>query len=537
MKTSFFILLLMASPLVIAQDRECSSLHPELDDLLKMSKHIEWEAASINDVKKAHCLRKTNITEQEMNNWLATNQSSDKVSKKINGISFENESPENLKSFQFLTNATNFFGRPDPSRQKSFSSKCKKVDCAVKEIFGKEVGTQLLFMQRKYGMNGSHIARDNSSSWKKSELDVILLSLTDFPEGVLPFEEDRPLVHFSRGYMRGPGQERVIANASVEIFDLWNDQSPEEKRYTLNHELGHALAGVTRIDDNQKWLKLSGWETTTKIVGGKKEQVLKLNKPEKIISKYGLTNNWEDFAESVSAYRYNPKKLKEISPEKYALIKEVIFDNVEYTSEEACKNPKRLSQSVKEKTEQLIKNWKPSAADLKTIGNKCSEQAVSIISAKGSVNLADKDIQNCYQNAIHQQAKMVGLKSIENLPNKEFLAPMLRNMKLSPIQPERMKAITTEVRNTHKAFLKSQFNKALRNDYFFKPSTTKSEFVFSSQNFDASIGFDPFRKQKEFANITYRASEQIKKNGSLRRWLNLEYSDSEISEQVDAIIK
>jgi hypothetical protein len=337
--------------------------------------------------------------------------------------------------------------------------------------------------------------------------------------------------------MRGPGQERVIANASVEIFDLWNDQSPEEKRYTLNHELGHALAGVTRIDDNQKWLKLSGWETTTKVVGGKKEQVLKLNKPEKIISKYGLTNNWEDFAESVSAYRYNPKKLKEISPEKYALIKEVIFDNVEYTSEEACKNPKRLSQSVKEKAEQLAKNWKPSPSELKAIGNKCSAQAVTILSAKGSVNLADKEIQLCYQNAISQQVKMIGLKSIENLPNKEFLAPMLRNMKLSPMQPEKIKAITAEVANTHRATLKSQFIKAFKNDSDFNPSATKIQFQYSYQNFDAGIGFDSYSKKNEFANISFKASEQIKKNGSLRRWINLDYSDSEISDQVDAIIK
>lgn len=523
--------------MILAQDEECGPLHPELNEILRISQHIEWEAASRKDVQNAHCLRKNNVTDVEMNNWLDKNHSAENISKKINGINFENESAEDLKSFEFLTNATNFLGDSDPSRQKTFSSKCKKVDCAVKEIFGKEVGTQLLFMQRKYGMNGSHIARKNSSSWKKSELDVILLSLTDYPDGVLPFEENRPLVHFSRGYTRGPGQERVIANSSVEIFDLWNEQSPEEKRYALTHELGHALGGMTRIDDNQKWMKLSGWETTTKVVGGKKKQVLKLNKPSEIISKYGLTNNWEDFAESVSAYRYNPKKLKTISPEKYALIKEVIFDNVEYTSEEACKNPKRLSQSLKEKTEQLIKNWKPSAAELQVIGNKCSDQAVSILSAKGVVNLSEKVIQDCYQNAIDQQAKLVGLDSIKNLANKEFLAPMLRNMKLSPMQPEKLKGIVSVVQTTHRATLKAQFNRAFKNDYYFGPSTSKSKFQYSYQNFDAAIGFDSFKKKNEFADITYKASEQIKKNGSLRRWLKLDYSDSEISEEVDAIIK
>jgi hypothetical protein len=110
-------------------------------------------------------------------------------------------------------------------------------------------------------------------------------------------------------------------------------------------------------------------------------------------------------------------------------------------------------------------------------------------------------------------------------------------MKLIPMQPEKMNGILSQVRNTHKASLKSQFTNAFRDDIHFSPASTKSEFQYSYQNFNSGIGFDAFHKKKEFSNIFYQASEQIKKDSSLRRWLNLEYSDSEISDQVDAIIK
>jgi hypothetical protein len=66
MKTLFYVLVLITAPLVFAQEDDCSALHPELDDLLKMSKYIEWEAASINDVKNAHCMRKKIVTAEEL---------------------------------------------------------------------------------------------------------------------------------------------------------------------------------------------------------------------------------------------------------------------------------------------------------------------------------------------------------------------------------------------------------------------------------------------------------------------------------------
>ncbi len=520
-----------------SKDKDCIEhvkIHPELAQLENISNHLQWNAANDAEIKASFCSRKNIISEDEMNCWLKKNQSASNVSKVINGIKFENESIENLKSFEYLTNAVSFLGQPDLERQKIFNSKCKKVDCAVKEIFGNIEGIQLLFMHRKYGMNGSHLAREFASNWRKDELDVILLSLTDYPDGVLPFEENRRLVHFLRGRERSEG---TVANALIEIFDLWNKQTPEQKRYTLTHELGHALASVTHLDDSKKWMDLSGWDETTKIVDGKKEKTSNLSKPEAMISKYGETNQAEDFAESVAAYRYNPKKLKEASPEKYNLIKELIFDNVEYTSEEVCKNPKRTSVSVQEKVSKAINEWEPSPQDLSIAASKCSEAVIVKLSSNDTVNLSDSEFQSCYENALNDQAKIVGLILVETLPNKEFLAPMIKNIKLPSLQPDKLKAMVNDVQSIHRANLRTVLIKGFQKDFFFSRNSPKEKLAFIYQDFDKKLGFDAFSKREEFKNMAYRASQQIDKNSSIRRLLNLDFSESEIIDQVNNMIK
>lgn len=60
------------------------------------------------------------------------------------------------------------------------------------------------------------------------------------------------------------------------------------------------------------------------------------NNTEKIISKYGESNPSEDFAESLTAYRYNPAGLKKAAPEKYNFIKDRIFNGQEFINHSSC---------------------------------------------------------------------------------------------------------------------------------------------------------------------------------------------------------
>jgi hypothetical protein len=57
---------------------------------------------------------------------------------------------------------------------------------------------------------------------------------------------------------------------------------------------------------------------------------------ESFVSRYAQTNPLEDIAESITAYRFNPEKLKEISPQRYNYIKEKVFLGVEYLTDSSC---------------------------------------------------------------------------------------------------------------------------------------------------------------------------------------------------------
>jgi len=537
MKFSFILLLSLLNSNAFAQAEICDDDNPGVKDILAISKHIEWEAASIANIKSAPCTRKTPFTNDEMLKWINTHQSPVKESKKIHGIQFADETEENLKAFEYLTTAKTFLGESDPKKQKIFKSACKKVECAVKEIFGKDVGVQLLFMQQKFGMNGSNIARENADLWKKSELDTVLLALSDYPEGIMPVEESRTLVHFKRGYMRNGG-DRTLANAVIEIFDLWDRQSPEEKRYTLNHEVGHVIGGLCKIDDHPKWRNLSGWVSSTKVVDGEKETVMRATKPETIVSKYGFTNTHEDFAESVAAYRYNPALLKKASPEKYNIIKQVVFDNVEYTSEAACKNPSRFSAQLKAKADAAAKNWVPTQSDLTNIGKKCSEEAVVQLSKAGVVNLSSPSIQKCYEKAIYAQAKSIALSTMNDHPLKQFLGTMIRNMKLAPLSPQKISQISASATKVHKENLKKIFVKGLSSQTYRGTNPSKTDFQYVNQSFDENqIGFNTFNRKPEFIQIAVNSFKQMKQQSSLRRFLDLDFSESEVEDQVDRMIK
>lgn len=469
--------------------------HPELADLVNLEKQIDWKAASDEDIKKAFCTRKTPFTSEEMNQWLSSNKTTLGMSNNIHGINFENESPENLESFRLLTSAVDIIGTPIPERQKTFSSACKKVDCALKEIFGTDVGPQLLFMHRRYGMNGSHIIKEatQASLWKKEELDIVLLALSDFPDGVMPIQQSKTFIHAARETDNG----RTLANAVITVFQLWNKQTKEQQRSTVVHELGHAIAGVTKLDESPLWMKKSGWSKTTKIRDGKSIEVPVVAHPDTIVSEYGQTNEWEDLAESVVAYRYNPEGLKDVSPEKYNLVKKLIFDNVEYTSEQACKSPVRESEKLKIKAQEKIATWKPSKAELTQIANRCSVLAVNSLASSGSISFDSPEFEYCYQNSVRSQSAEFLKKEAATDPDVAYMVPILRNVKLN-IPESILTSVAQNSKNNHKANFSNQLAKISTDQYFCESTFLK----YAYQGFDkVELGLDTYRYKTELNNI------------------------------------
>lgn len=493
---------ILASLLLISAHAHemCSgNMHPELQDLINLEKAIDWTAASDTQIRNAPCTRDTPFSEDEMKSWMSANDSTPRINKTINGISFEDESFENLESFRHLTTFVDIIGEPIPEKQRTFNSSCKKVECAVKEIFGNDTGIPLLFMQRKFGLNGSHIIKESNqaTAWQRSELDTVLLGLSDFPDGVMPTEDSRTMIHAPRSH----GNGNTIANAVITVYQLWNEQSPEQQRSTIVHEMGHVLAFETDIHDHEDWNSESGWTERTVAVNGQLITRFETSNPDAIISEYGLSNPREDFAESVVAYRYNPGALKSASPEKYNLIKELIYDNVEYTSEAACSNPDRMSTRLIQEVEQELANWSPSQSELAQISSRCSSLVVDKLAVNPAVDVNSPEFQNCYNRSLAAQTSEVLKTRIENLPNKEFLGPMLRNARVN-LPPQVSARVSEAAKNFHRTDLRAQIASAISGTTYCRPGMAE----YAYQGFeDERLGVNTYRLRNELNTIASNA--------------------------------
>lgn len=460
----FFLLTLIAFNTFAHENCKVESHLELLQEIKKLSQNLDFFAVSEQEISSAFCLKKEASTADEMNSWIEQQTAKYKMNETINGVSFEDESLENLNTFRYLTTSVDFLNRPAPAGQKIFSSTCKKVDCALKNIFGSEQGLQLMYMHRRYGMNGSHIARPDSAPWSKKDLDTVLLSLSDYPDGLFPAIDNKMLLRGKPG-MGGFG---VYANATMMVFEYWDILGPNSKRSIITHELGHFIAGRTYQDGDSSWLKKSAWEKKTKVENGKSIDFFESKKPEVFVSEYAKSNPAEDFAESVVAYRYNPQFLKKTSPDKYEIIKTTVFDGVEYVSETACKNPVRESQKAKKAIDQKVANWRPKEVELIRMTKRCNNLAIKTISKNGFVNNNEESFRRCYEESIQKQANEMLISQFKSHPMKSYLGPILRNVKVN-LTANQINAISKKVVIQHKKELTKYFEASLNDRYACGP--------------------------------------------------------------------
>jgi hypothetical protein len=455
---------------VKADDCVQFNLPQEVIALKDLAEDLQFNPASDLQISNAFCARKEPFGDAEMNDWLLKNQGEPNVNLKINGISFENESYENLEAFRNLTTYLGLQGQVNFEKQKNFNSSCKKVDCALKEIFSPEISVQLLFMQRRFGMNGSHIVRkpEEAVKWKREELDTVILGLSDMPEGLLPISKNHPLFRSSSKNSGG-----AIANATVTIFDLWNDQTKPLKRATIVHELGHYISSETRISQSDMFKQLSGWSIKTENVDGVRMSKITCDHPEKVVSIYGKENYDEDFAESVFAYRYNPKLLKDTSPEKYDLIKSTVFDGVEYISEASCKNPKRISENFKAEVEKGLKTLSPTPYEIKEIASRCGKNIINQLFAEEKVEIRSSYLDSCYNESLDQYFASMAETKLASLPYPKHIGPMVKNIR-PDIDPKKRQDIISKAKEENNSLMKKIFKDILSSESACKPSNQES---------------------------------------------------------------
>jgi hypothetical protein len=291
------------------------------------------------------------------------------TSKKVSGVSIEDEDIDKIQLLEELTIQKAVFSSDkdiviDLKSKFKIPEKCHKVDCVLEAVFGEDDAIKMVYLKTKYGFNVSSLAFENSSNMNQVELDSVIKAIQSFPSGLFPMLENKQLTKFLRGYtltIYDTDNSRVFANSSITFFDHWSDiPESEMKEYVTTHELAHYIADQLSLNQEKAWHKLSGWSVIKGRMQEEEEKKWQFSKTDVFISNYAQTNPAEDFAETVSAYRYNPELLRGVSPDKYQFMKEVVFSGIEYTGPESCQEKNSFNYQVQKKVNKTLKSFKVS---------------------------------------------------------------------------------------------------------------------------------------------------------------------------------
>ena len=438
-------------------------------------------SASEEQIEKAPCRRRGAHSLTEIESWMINyeSQTSEKVSANFFGIKIEDDNKLLVHLFgQLLTAIEDDFDMGFQHRWKNprWNKRCKKVMCAVENIFGKIEGPKLLFMLARYGFNGSQYSKPMTRAWKPFEIDNLLMALSDFPDSVLPLEKNRPLVRVINS--RNSGAGRIIANAVINVFDDFDALSTPYQQVTIFHEMGHNFAFNLRLGYSEDWRRFSGWTKGTEIRKGQEVSSIQLTKPETCTSVYAMTDPGEDFAEAVVAYRYNPQELKQRSAEKYQFIKEIVFDGLEYTSPEKC-DPKqsyssRLMSFKKQNADRLSEN----PGFLRDINNVCAPHLLNGIPGEKpqhEIVLEQRELKTCLSEALPFAGfSDVLLESGVSIKYPEYVRSALKLRNFESEAPEKVeKFFTASQQRIKKSLIKimsdmeakrASFYRSYRND-------------------------------------------------------------------------
>lgn len=298
-------------------------------------------------VHKAACLHKNKVSESDMMMFLSQLRDSEPLPwAVVNNVKFLNESPARLEIYHQLTSVKSSTGRSykirnenlivmDPDTAIIFHPNCMDVLCAVQEVFGKQVGLRLAYLYGKYQLNGSHLRYSLSSIYTIAELDEVLMALQDLPQDFFPIGADIQLTRFLRNEQSDRGiHPCILADSTMRLFDAWEIASSDFKRETLIHEMAHAIAqkSFSDIDLSEDWLALSTWKQAPYTSITKKTGIYR----QEFVSDYAMTQPREDFAESFTAYVYQPALLRNHNFGKYEFLRDRIFKGKEFSDPNNC---------------------------------------------------------------------------------------------------------------------------------------------------------------------------------------------------------
>jgi hypothetical protein len=356
--------------------------------LVQAANDTLW-AATPAQIEASPYFPKQAISIGEIDQWLRRERPAmPQTRATIKGIQFDGENTRLIVAFKALTDRT---GVSD------FTSSCQTVRCAVEEVFGAGIGLKLLFMFERYGFNGTHLGDLNADAWTSSELDLLLRGLACFPEHTFPQRNRRNINHFKRGYV--PAQfsvadaQGLVADSKIRMYDRWDTYPNAQKIYAVFHEVSHVLAVWNgQIDLQDRWKNIDGgWiqhgDSWTPSV------------PNKIISTYGRENPLEDFAETMSAYRFNAEGLKTFSPKRYEFVRQNFFDGLEYTSSNLSSSEKAVSENFRQ---EILRSLEKQPADdtiFSSVATRCGRVVLAGLGAEAYDSSNDPKLASCIAEA------------------------------------------------------------------------------------------------------------------------------------------
>lgn len=405
MKFIILILFITNSLFAIECDDSNSSISLPLNDLHEyaniLQENINWFSATDKDIDNALCVDDEDFSKNAIQDHFSK-LGKELVTKEVFGISLTDH-PRKINLLRKLLRTNDFVPQIElTEKQKT----CSNVDCLTKSLFG-DLADEHLYLLDKYGLNLNSDRVNYTAKWNKEEVSSLMNSLNYIPKQLLPFDTNQTFVRGKRDNPNGS----TYANARVYFYDLHFTQTKQMQTYTIFHEIGHNMASEMSLDDSEEWKSLSDWRATIKKDKDNKDMLDPYTKKpiveswhaghdHKSTSKYGQTNPAEDFAESFSAYRFNPRKLKEVAPEKYKYMKENIFHGIEYLDESLCK--KENSYSFKNMINP-VKSELPLKVDDFSV---CQESITSLINEESY----EAQIKVCAKKLIAQNAIKANIK-------------------------------------------------------------------------------------------------------------------------------
>lgn len=378
----------------IVHCRDHNNLLPSIT-LSEQVEHISWPIKT-SDIKDAPCTDKTALNNDEIEKLYSQPTPYD-VKKNIFGLDLE-DSDSNLELLYKLLAIEEVGSKESIFDQQSnfkISKDCKKVLCAVKEIFGLKSGPKILYTLDQYGINLSNVRVKDAILWKEEQIDGFIDTINDLPDFIVNSHTNHRCIQSSKSH------KTALANAKMTIFRNIDKLSSAHKQMVYMHELGHTYADILEIDDHEEWLKIGKWEKDSSAP----KLIEAWNSDGNHVSSYATTNPKEDLAESFVTYRYAPHRLKSTAPKKYEFIKKYIFQGLEYTSEDKCKEVNSTSYRYLKKTE-LKKDleYYPECKDY-VIGLLSQDYHINELKKCLKINYANQTVINNYFDQNFKQIK------------------------------------------------------------------------------------------------------------------------------------